>query len=176
MKRKFLSILFILFLIAPVVVTFTYLHYQKKKVKKEVKWKLIEGVDKSDLVLLKFSIEETQTKLCWKHSKEFEYQNQMYDIVDNKLINDSMYYWCWWDYEETELNKKLKNLLSYALGHDNKTNESKKQLERFYKSLYHQDYNEKKFVVNNCILLKSAYVLFCQKIDYKPLTPPPKYV
>lgn len=46
-------------LIAPVVVTYSWLQQRKRAVKKEVKWKMIAGIDKSELVLLKFSKAET---------------------------------------------------------------------------------------------------------------------
>ncbi len=55
------------------------------------------------MVRLKFSKTEITTKLNWKHSKEFEFNNQMYDVVDKVVTRDSIRYWCWWDFKETEI-------------------------------------------------------------------------
>ena len=44
-------------LIAPAVVTYSWLQQRKRAVKKEVKWKMIAGIDKSELVILKFGPE-----------------------------------------------------------------------------------------------------------------------
>lgn len=43
--------------------------------------------------------------------EEFEFNNQMYDIVDKVISKDSVQYWCWWDFKETKLNKQLDELL-----------------------------------------------------------------
>ena len=60
---------------------------------------MIAGIDKSELVLFKFSKEETTTKLNWKHAKEFEFNQQMYDVVEKQVSKDSIHYWCWWDFK-----------------------------------------------------------------------------
>ena len=86
-------------------------HIEKAALKREIKWKMIAGIDQNELVLLKFSKEEAETKLRWEHSKEFEYDGQMYDIVSKEIKGDSIYYRCWWDYEEPALNRKLQQLV-----------------------------------------------------------------
>ena len=126
----------LLLLIAPAVVTYTWIQQRKRVIKKEVKWKLIAGIDKSELVLLKFSKQEIHTKLDWKHSKEFEYNTQMYDIVEKQNINDSVYYWCWWDFEETKLNKQLRTLLVSVYKNDIPFKKKQSEILDFYKSLY----------------------------------------
>lgn len=99
---------------------------------------MIAGIDKSELVILKFSNAETQSKLKWKHAKEFEFNNQMYDIVDKEISKDSVQYWCWWDYKETKLNKQLNELLVGVFQHDSKSKEKQDLLFKFYKSVYFQ--------------------------------------
>ncbi len=123
-------------LVDPVVATFTWLHYQKTIVKKEVKRQIIAGIDKDDLVLLKFSKKEAQIKLRWEHSKEFEYNQQMYDVVETGTLGDTVYYWCWLDQKETKLNRQLEELSAQALGKDNKIREKNERLISFFNSLY----------------------------------------
>lgn len=162
-------------LIAPAVVTYSWLQQRKRAVKKEVKWKMIAGIDKKELVLLKFSKSEITTKLQWKHSKEFEFNSQMYDIVDKVVSKDSIKYWCWWDFEETKLNKQLDNLLVGVYQHDSKSKEKQDLLYKFYKSIFFQSlFYWEPFIKP---LQKNNNRTFC--CSYKPLfiqmnLPPPK--
>ena len=125
-------------LIAPAVVTYSWLQQRKRVVKKEVKWKMIAGIDKSELVLLKFSKAEMASKLKWKHSREFEFNNQMFDVVDIVVSKDSIKYWCWWDFKETKLNKQLDDLLVGVYENDSESEEKQNLVYKFYKSLYLQ--------------------------------------
>ena len=134
--RETTSILLLFILFVPFPATFFWLEYQKSMVKHEVKWRMIEGLEKEELVLLKFTKEEAQNKLRWEHSREFEYNGQMYDIVDTQIKGDTLYYWCWWDHEETVLNKKLDELMAKAFGHDPQQRKSQSQLQRYLKSFF----------------------------------------
>lgn len=98
---------------------------------------MIAGVEKDELVLFKFTETEKQNDLRWEHSKEFEYKGEMYDIVETQFHGDTTYYWCWWDYEETKLNKQLDGLLAFAYKKDTRTNsKNQKFVQSFYKSLF----------------------------------------
>ena len=136
MKKQIISIILLFLLIAPAVVTYTWIQQRKCAVKKEVKWEMIAGIDKKELVLLKFSNKEIKAKLHWKHSKEFEFNSQMYDIVDKIVSKDSIKYWCWLDFEETKLNQQLSKLLVNVYQKDIPTKEKQSQIVEFYKSLY----------------------------------------
>ena len=153
-----------------------WLQHQKHIVKKQVKNQMMEGIDKEELVLLKFSKEEKKTKLKWEHSKEFEYKGQMYDIVEKTVKQDSVYYWCWLDYQETKLNKKLDKLVNNVF-HDNpKKQEKNQQLFTYLKSLYFS----KPFVwhsknIGQNINHHFYYKNFYRSINFTPPTPPPQY-
>lgn len=138
MKKQVVSLLLLFILIVPIGTTYLWLHQRKRAVKKEVKWKLIAGLDKKELVFFAFSQKEVETKLHWEHSKEFEYKQQMYDVVEKKIIKDSIHLWCWWDFQETKLNKQLQSLLTVAFQNDTKTTQKKDQVFGFYKLLYLQ--------------------------------------
>ncbi len=162
-------------LVDPVVATFTWLHYQKTIVKKEVNRQIIAGIDKDDLVLLKFSKEDAQTKLRWEHSKEFEYNHQMYDVVETMTLGDTIYYWCWWDREESKLNRQLEELAAQALVKDSKIREKLERLISCFKSLYCT------FSFNwNVSVPELLYKQFClfsylySSIIIQPPTPPPQ--
>ena len=135
LKIKCTSLFLLLCLVAPLAATFTLLHYQKRQVREAVKRQILAGVDQKELVLLKFTKKETEAHLRWEHDREFEYQGQMYDVVETIVKRDSIYYRCWWDHAETKLNKQLDELLASVLSADPQRNERQKRLFHFYQSL-----------------------------------------
>jgi hypothetical protein len=135
-KNILTGLLLCCLLVDPLVAAFTWLYYQKSIVKREVGRQIISGMDKDELILLRFTKEEAKAKLHWENSKEFEYKRQMYDVVETMTSDDAVYYWCWLDHEETKLNRQLEDLTSLALGKDQKIKEQNERLTSFVKSLY----------------------------------------
>ncbi len=136
MKPKLVGILLFLCLVAPLLVTFTYLHHQKVAVRKELKYRMIEGISLDQLVLLKFTFGESQTRLHWHHAGEFEYHGQMYDIVHKEIKGDTIHYWCWKDDKETELNRQLDDLVAKVLGNNPQRKDRQDKTVDFLKKLY----------------------------------------
>jgi len=134
--KRLLTILIFLSLAIPFAGTYAWLHFEKRTVKKAIKRKLIAGIDKDELVLLRFSKQDAETKLHWEHSKEFEYNGEMYDVVTSETCGDSVYYRCWWDHEETRLNKKLARLVEDAFSNHPGRTEKQEQLIDFIKKWY----------------------------------------
>ena len=173
--KKLISIALVLSIIAPFWISYSVIQFQKYSVKKEIKKQIINGLDINDLVLLKFSNEETKSKLKWEHGKEFEYNDVMYDIVKTETKNDSVYYWCWEDTEETELNIKLNNLVEKAAGSDKSSKENLKRLSNFFSSLYFSYKNPFDLDRNkNSSEFSSRYLNYYSSQTPAPLTPPPK--
>ena len=94
------------------------------------------GIDKKELVLLKFSKKDTEKKLSWKHGHEFEYNRQMYDIVETAVKGDTVFYRCRKDHEETRLNRQLKELVARSGDNNKQDNEAQKRLVNFLKTPY----------------------------------------
>ncbi|MDP2175773.1 MAG: hypothetical protein Q8K70_07685 [Bacteroidota bacterium] len=143
--------------------------------KRAVKWHLIAQTDRQELVLLKFTESQKQSELNWKHAKEFEYQEQMYDIVETATKGDTTFYWCWWDHEETKLNKQLIQLVDLAWGNYPRNQDQNKRLIQFFKSIY---FSETKTALKFYLQTKLAKPEFKDK-SYKflmgaPLVPPPE--
>lgn len=139
---------------------------------------MIVGMDKSELILLKFTQTEINTKLNWKHSKEFEYNGKMFDIIEQETNGDTTSYLCWLDKAETKLNKQLRELVAIALGNNPQNQNQQKQLTHFIKSLYCNQLSEIKFhtpinTSTHPFLSKNFALLF--QINSIP-TPPPKIV
>lgn len=136
---------------------------------------LIEKIDKSELVLLKFKTEEINSKIEWEHSKEFKYHNKMYDIIETIFWGDSVVFHCWLDDEETQLNKTLFNLLTSSLEKKNKSNKIFNQLNSFNSIFYiNQIIESNNIFLNIFIRIFGSYL---NKLSYYficPLSPPPK--
>ncbi|GAB4365015.1 MAG: hypothetical protein Kow0042_03950 [Calditrichia bacterium] len=136
-RTKTTAIFLLICLAVPVFTTYAWHHYRKYMIKKEVKRGIIAGIPREDLVLLKFTRSEILSGLRWEHSREFEYNRQMYDVVDSAVKGDTIYYWCWWDHEETELNRKLKKLADQMANNDPKNRENENRLLKFFSSLFY---------------------------------------
>jgi len=119
----------------PTIGAFTWLNCRKAIVKQEVKRHIIAGIKKDNLVLFEFSRKETQTLLRWEHSREFEYNHQMYDVVETWTLGDTIYYWCWWDHEETKLNARIREMAARAAGTAPQLGEMNESLPSSLKSL-----------------------------------------
>jgi len=175
--RKFLGIMIVLSIAIPYSGAYLWLQQKKKLIRKEIKWKMIAGLERDELILLKFTRTETHELLNWKHSKEFEFKGQMYDIIETEASGDSIFYWCWWDHEETTLNKQLKNLVAQAKGQNPVKKENNKRLIDFFKALY---FKEPSSFANNNPGLSCRKIFglpsFYKSFDISPPIPPPEYV
>ena len=134
--KSIISILLLISFTVPFGGSYILLQYQKRQVKKEIKERIISGIDKNDLVVFKLSKKESETELLWEHSGEFEYRGEMYDIVHSEEKGDTIFYWCWWDYKETKLNKQLDNLVAQAMGHNPGIQANTKSIATFLFSLF----------------------------------------
>lgn len=154
-----------------------YLQYEKSVVHREVKWKMIAGLDQEELVLLKFSNEETKTELRWEHSKEFEYKGQMYDIVSKEIKADSVFYRCWWDHEETLLNKKLTKLVAKALDLDENNRGAYLDLRGYLWSFFYTKQVDWQMLAFQKIVERNQDVKNIKpftSLHFSPPTPPPR--
>jgi len=162
-------------LVDPMIGTFTWLHYKKTMVKKEVERQILEGIDKDELIIFKFSKEETRTKLRWEHPREFEYNHKMYDIVETKTVGNTVYYHCYYDHEETMLNRELEELAKKALGEKPKIRKEIMLLTPHFKSLYclfsfHGEVSISRLIYKQAGLFYHLY----SQILIQPPTPPPQ--
>ena len=177
MQKRIIAISLLFILFAPVVTIFLYLQYEKKTVRREVKWKMIAGLDKEELVLLKFSKEQIQTELRWKHSKEFEYKEQMYDIVSTETKGDSIFYRCWWDHEETALNKRLTKLVVNAFDTDENKRDAQLNLHLYLRSFFCTDVLNWEMIPSQKVIVVYQDLIhpkYFTSLRISPPTPPPK--
>lgn len=135
---------------------------------------MIVGIDRDDLVRLAFTKEEQESELDWEHSREFEYREQMYDVVATRQVGDTTYYWCWWDHEETELNKRLAELVKGILTKDPLKKDQQNKLAEFFLKLYfvkNADFTAfTRKETGRFYFVQSSY----DAIDEAPPAPPPQ--
>ena len=142
---------------------------------------MLQGMSKERLVRLAFTKGQVDTLLRWEHAGEFEFQNQMYDVLERKEQGDSSIYWCWWDQEETLLNRHLDDLTQKAFTKDSQQQKAQDQLFQFFKSIYCSAPD----VMEPFILVASdafSHRLIwgekneCHSWKQRPPSPPPKLV
>jgi hypothetical protein len=148
---------------------------EKRKVKKEIKWRMIDRMDKAELVLLKFTKEQAEAELEWEHSREFEYNGQMYDVVEKSEYGDTTYYYCWWDHEETKLNRLLSELVSNTMGKNPLNKERQERLNTFLKSLFYLEKSDNNLLAKSVKETPDGNLLFdYTSIQFSPPSPPPE--
>lgn len=137
---------------------------------------MLAGMPRDMLVLLKFTEEEKTSRLRWKHSREFEFEGEMYDICDRETRGDTTFYWCFHDREETQLNRQLAALLDFALKRDARRHDKQQHFSNFYLSLFYTEFREEDNFNLYSIRHTGEYVQpGYQSVMHPPLLPPPKF-
>ncbi len=96
---------------------FMFFKILQTKYKSDVVKLIINGVPDSELITFKFEKKDFESnihQINWIDSDEFRYEENMYDIIKQEIIGDSIYLYCIRDSNETQLysyfNKFLQNL------------------------------------------------------------------
>ena len=174
--RILLGIFLLACLTLPFVGTYIWLEQERSEVRHSVFEKLASGLEPKELVTLKFSKAELK-ELRWEHEREFEYQGQMYDVVEKRIQGDSLIYICWWDHEETHLKEEMKKLLAGPQSDFPQKKDNQQRIETFEKSLYVlQSLLLEKNDLNDLPKKFFPYQNFCYASPYQsPSTPPPDW-
>lgn len=122
--------------IAPFYGTYLYLSLQQKAIQEAVQRKLEEEIPENELVKLIFFKKEIPKLLKWEHDKEFEYDGQMYDVVEVTDVGDSLQYLCWWDKAETATKQNMQNLISEEINKSKPSKHKPVNFSDYYKSIY----------------------------------------
>lgn len=149
---------------------------QKKAIQKQVKKILTKNIPKEELVYFRFSRQESQEKLRWKHDREFQYLGEMYDVVYKEIVNDSISYWCWWDTEETALYKKMKDIVAHSPDHLPGKKQSERKWHEFQKNLFCSHYINLPALAEHQAAGERLFTPdLYQSIQLYSTSPPPEY-
>lgn len=181
MKNVFKTIAILILLLAvstPVLLGFMTYKFQLKKIKKQVKQELIANTSKAELVAFEFDINsKTFKSLNWKHSREFEFNNKMFDIVEADTLENVIHYLCFPDKQETELNAKFKALLNARYASDIPLSNKQNLLANFIKSLFDETLPEFKFFNSESFKIEyNLYGCFYYNRYKELLDAPPQFV
>lgn len=173
--RQYTAILLVVGLLGPFMLSIVGLRVEKYFLQQDIQAKILGGLEEKELVELKFSMDEAKKQLHWEHQGEFEYQEQMYDVVEVRQQGDSISYICLMDHRETFLNKQLDKLIAQALGQHPFQKENHQKITDFFKSLYfNPSLHEPFFELEDKGSLCTAYPLFPLRWLQGPIPPPPK--
>lgn len=174
--KKLLSISLLIVIAIATIFPFAYLKMERKAIKKSIKHKIIAGIDREELVLLVFDKDKIDQLVIWKHSKEFQYKGEMYDIVEEQSIDNKIHYWVWWDKEETALNKKLANLVRQNFSQNPYQNNKDLVINHFIKTLYFSAKHPLQLTrFKKTINHYPFYQSLISNWKHLPTTPPPRY-
>ncbi|NEQ50160.1 MAG: hypothetical protein F6K11_08525 [Leptolyngbya sp. SIO3F4] len=119
------SFLLLAVICVPFWAGYLHLQWQHAQVRENVREHMIQGMDREELVLLTFTLQQAENELHWEHDREFEYRGEMYDVVETEQLGTTVKYWCWQDHEETRLNRQLRDWVAQALGQDTRHQEQR---------------------------------------------------
>jgi len=180
MKQLFSHIMLLFFaimIVAPLSVSFFSYKMQLKKIKKEVKWKLINDTPKDELVYFEFNLESEEfKKLRWEHDHEFEMNHKMFDIVAADTLGDKVKYLCFPDKQETALNAAFKNQLEDRYASDKPLKNRTTLMASLMMSLYFYEIESKPrcidtFTKQKKYFIQSKYTSIQLEIE----SPPPQF-
>lgn len=138
MKRIFISLVLLACFLLPLGGAFTVLMVRRQTVRREVKQRLVAGLDRNELVQFRFSGEDLRELKFDAARREFEKDGLMFDVVYSALKKDTTQFWCWPDHQETSLNKRLDELASKAFGSDKKSKQVQNDLNHFFAFLFYE--------------------------------------
>ena len=136
LRTKIVRVFLFLTLLVPYAGGICWFHLEKKQIRRELKQQMLSGINKDDLVFLKFATDELSRKVRWKHSREFEFEGEMFDVVEKLMVGDTTFFWCKWDHRETRLNQELDQLLARTLGRQHPDKHYLLTWKNFFSSLY----------------------------------------
>lgn len=175
--KPILSIWLLLCLLAPFTGAYVWLHYQKAQVRHQVKQQLLHSLPKESLTLLIFTKQEAHTQLHWEDKNEFEYQHQMYDVVNTEIHGNTTWYWCWNDRKETHIQQQLAQLIAKATDQHIPYKETQKQLLHFLSELYYPTpFVWQALVIQQDVLSLFDYPQLYISCTFSPASPPPQAV
>lgn len=173
--KRIAAIILLICLVAPPGGTYLYIYLKKISLKKEVAKIINNQLDENDVVILRFTEEEKNIVLEWKHEGEFEYAGHMYDIVDQGIDGNTTWYKCYRDHKETRLNLEKRKLVARALNQDPKNKTQNNQIKIFFSNILNHEqfsWDSENFACSEKCF--SILTFHFDPVELVPDSPPPK--
>lgn len=147
----------------------------KSNIRNSVLQAIQSGVAPEALIVFIFTEEESQN-LNWKKSHEFEFEGEMYDIVETKIEEGAYHYTCFHDTKETKFKRRTFKLLGSLLLPENDSQSDQNTNLKLVKTQFFQTL---KTVLLLPVLGDCKQIDFCFQNSYRslmvgPNSPPPQ--
>ncbi|MCB9230792.1 MAG: hypothetical protein H6581_03980 [Bacteroidia bacterium] len=172
--NKAAAILLLCGFLLPLALPYGFFQLRKTNIHQEIKERMMEGIDREELFLLKFSPETAEKQLRWENPHEFSYQGRMYDVVESEVRDGMVFYWCLMDHVETRLEKQLHNLISFALQNDAPNRDTQSHIFQFFKSFYFNETNSDDFALVFDNKWIESVLFNYSMVEFNPPSPPPE--
>lgn len=173
--KGILSVGLFMCLTVPFLASWQFLAGRIRQVKEEVSRNIHTDKYEEEKVLLKFTSEDS-SKLYWEHSREFEYNGEMYDVIRFEKKGDTIWYYCYWDKKETKLKRDRAQLVIRILPPTDQQQKSQNCINQFFKTLY--PVFSKEIKVNDDLSLASKVMIHflnpVSSFEPHPLFQPPE--
>jgi hypothetical protein len=130
----------------------------------------VQSQNQERIQTLVFSKSEISQVLKWEHDREFEYQGQMYDVLEIHDKGEQVEYLVWHDEEESELKEKEREYEDF----DPKDQERPQSKSSFHLTFFFQEIPPTSFLKLSAERLESVQIeTFWKNLNTLPITPPP---
>jgi hypothetical protein len=172
--KKILSIITIFCFTIPVLSVYFFLLAEKENIKNLTHEKLFSEKKSTNWIKIELSEKEAHQLIEWENDHEFEYNQNMYDVVKREQSGNHLIYWCYQDIEESLINEQLGELFSYLTGGHSTRPETRHLLEKVFKKLYCSTRGEETLFISSTLISKTpSQPGFCSELSTEVPTPPP---
>ncbi|HMI02678.1 MAG TPA: hypothetical protein VK541_09365 [Pedobacter sp.] len=175
--RKAAPAFFIMVFFLPITFTCAVFKIRQITIHKTIQDLRETGVSKDQLVLLKIplTIQKENKIFDRTEENEFKYNGNMYDIIRSEKHQNSTWFWCIWDVNETALEKNLREIGNKALGTDLDNEGIEELLSLFMNFLFLKPTQSEIPLPFKDLLCTSRFSMICNlNPPAAPPTPPPK--
>jgi hypothetical protein len=174
--KTFLSLTLLVILLLKVGGFYAILSYERHEIREKVEQKLLNSLEKSALICIVENAENFP-KIIWERSaKEFEFEDNLYDIAYVETISGINYYYCLSDKDETRLEVKIDKLLENQSKKLPFGNQSKLVLHFLSEPIitYNKPTFNFNYFVNKTFSVFPNLVIFCTSDFVSKLKQPPQ--
>tara|TARA_R110001599_G_scaffold114638_1_gene280667 strand:- start:26202 stop:26735 length:534 start_codon:yes stop_codon:yes gene_type:complete len=133
-----IAIILLALLTLPFGGTYLFLEMEKAKAKQHAALAIANEENPVEMVHLAFTAAQMKTDLRWEHDGEFEYKDQMYDIISREVKGDTTYFYAYWDKLESLVNHRLNELITLHFGGKSDQQDDSQLVVSLVKALYVQ--------------------------------------
>lgn len=136
---------------------------------------IVNGLPAGEVELIKLKksdIDNHFLNFYWKDEGEFKYENRLYDVIKEEIRNDTVYFYCMSDDDETGLYMILDKLLGSEFDDSENDSDDWSGFDNYLSHYYSgSDYNLKNYTQEKYVANNNNYIILEGVIQIN--TPPP---